>query len=107
MALILDGKVVAQTIKDEIFHTYDSEDIKLTIFQVGDNPASNTYVRNKRRACDEAGIESEVVKMVNADCEAEKRLWKLIHSCTGQFVVIGDDGNVTTRSIIIAEEVAY
>lgn len=63
MALILDGKKVAQIIKDEIFHTYGAEDIKLTIFQVGDNPASNTYVRNKQRACDEVGIESDVIKL--------------------------------------------
>ena len=63
MATILDGKLVAQKIKDEIFHAYGAEDIKLTIFQVGDNPASNTYVRNKVKACDEVGIESEVVKL--------------------------------------------
>lgn len=63
MALILDGKAVAQKIKDEIFHTYGAEDIKLTIVQVGDNPASNTYVRNKQKACDEVGIESKVVKL--------------------------------------------
>lgn len=63
MALILDGKKVAQIIKDEIFHTYGAEDIKLTILQVGDNPASNTYVRNKQRACDEVGIESDVIKL--------------------------------------------
>lgn len=63
MALILDGKTVAQNIKDNIFNTYGAEDIKLTIFQVGDNPASNTYVRNKQRACDEVGIESEVVRI--------------------------------------------
>jgi methylenetetrahydrofolate dehydrogenase (NADP+)/methenyltetrahydrofolate cyclohydrolase len=63
MALRLDGKKVAQIIKDEIFHTYGAEDIKLTILQVGDNPASNTYVRNKQRACDEVGIESDVIKL--------------------------------------------
>lgn len=63
MALILDGKAVAQTIKDEIFHNYCDQDIKLTIIQVGNNPASNTYVRNKQRACDEVGIESEVIKL--------------------------------------------
>ena len=63
MALILDGKAVAQKIKDELFTAYATEDIKLTIFQVGNNPASNTYVRNKQRACDEVGIESEVVKL--------------------------------------------
>lgn len=88
MAIILDGKIVAQKIKDEIFQTYVTEDIKLTIFQVGDNPASNTYVRNKQRACDEVGIESEIVKITNTDYEAEQRLWKLIHSCTSDALMV-------------------
>jgi methylenetetrahydrofolate dehydrogenase (NADP+)/methenyltetrahydrofolate cyclohydrolase len=32
----------------------------LAAVQVGDNPASRIYIRNKARACDEAGIRSEV-----------------------------------------------
>ena len=32
---------------------------------------------------------------------------KKITGTAGQFVVIGEDGNVTTRTIVIAEEVAY
>lgn len=88
MTLILDGKAVAQKIKDEIFHTYGAEDIKLTIFQVGDNPASNTYVRNKQRACDEVGIESEIVKIADTGYEAEQRLWKLIHSCKSDALMV-------------------
>ena len=32
----------------------------LAAFQVGDNPASEIYLRNKVRACDEVGIHSEV-----------------------------------------------
>ena len=62
MALILDGKVVAKKIKEDIFNNYASEDIRLTIVQVGNNPASNTYVKNKIRACDEVGIESKIIK---------------------------------------------
>lgn len=65
MAQILDGKVAASAIKENIkAHVKQSETpIKLTIFQVGDNQASNTYIRNKQRACEEVGIESEVVKL--------------------------------------------
>ena len=65
MAQILDGKVVASAIKEKI-KTYVEQSetpIKLTIVQVGDNQASNTYIRNKQRACEEVGIESEVVKL--------------------------------------------
>ena len=65
MAIILDGKVVSQHIKDELFPICATENIRLTIFQVGDNPASNTYIRNKQRACDEVGIESTIYKISN------------------------------------------
>lgn len=63
MALILDGKTVAQKIKDELKPICAENKIKLTIFQAGNNPASNVYVRNKIKACDEVGMRSEVVKI--------------------------------------------
>lgn len=65
MAQILDGKVAASAIKEKIKEYTDrnGKPIKITIFQVGDNQASNTYIRNKQKACEEVGIESEVVKL--------------------------------------------
>lgn len=36
---------------------------KLVVIQVGDNPASTTYVKNKIKACEEVGINSEVIKL--------------------------------------------
>ena len=33
----------------------------LAVIQVGDNPASQTYVRNKVKACEEVGIKSKVI----------------------------------------------
>ena len=88
MAQILDGKIVAQQIKDEIFSTYGAEDIKLTIIQVGDNPASNTYVRNKQRACDEVGIESEIIKLVDSDYTEDVGLRKHIQNCTSDALMV-------------------
>ena len=88
MALILDGKSVAQKIKDEIFNTYGAEDIKLTIFQAGDNPASNAYVRNKQRACDEVGIESEVVKLEADDYTRYQLLPKYLREDTSDGVMV-------------------
>ena len=35
----------------------------LTIIQVGDNPASNTYVRNKIKAIEQAGLEAKLIKL--------------------------------------------
>lgn len=65
MAQILDGKVAASAIKENIkkYTDRNGKPIKITIFQVGDNQASNTYIRNKQRACEEVGIDSEVVKL--------------------------------------------
>ena len=68
-AKILYGKPVADEIKQDLKKKIEDEhlDIKLTIFQVGDNQASNTYVRNKVKACEEVGITSEVVKLEDDD----------------------------------------
>ena len=63
-AIRLDGKRLAQTIRTEIAArvTERVADGKhppgLAAILVGDNPASQVYVRNKRKACDEAGIRS-------------------------------------------------
>jgi methylenetetrahydrofolate dehydrogenase (NADP+) / methenyltetrahydrofolate cyclohydrolase len=45
----------------------------LTVIMVGDDPASAVYVRNKVRACREAGIKSEVVRLP-ADVSEESLL---------------------------------
>lgn len=56
---------VAQKIKDEVkewfgkFADFKKAPPTLAVVQVGDNPASNTYVRNKELACEYVGIRSE------------------------------------------------
>ena len=35
----------------------------LTIIQVGDNPASNVYIRNKIKAIEEAGLEVQHLRI--------------------------------------------
>lgn len=65
---ILDGKKIAQQVKDEVkemvkmLRVYDIRPA-LTVIQVGENPASTTYVRNKIRACEEVGITSYHIQM--------------------------------------------
>jgi len=68
MANIIDGKAVAAEIRAKI--KKDVEQLKskgivpgLAAVLVGDNPASQVYVRNKRKACEEAGIYSEEHKL--------------------------------------------
>ncbi|MBI2804623.1 MAG: bifunctional methylenetetrahydrofolate dehydrogenase/methenyltetrahydrofolate cyclohydrolase FolD [Planctomycetes bacterium] len=64
MTQILDGKLLAQTMQGEIAaqvaELTETLGIRpgLAAVLVGDNPASQVYVRNKRKACDQAGIQS-------------------------------------------------
>ncbi len=64
MAVILDGKKLAQTIQAEIAAEVAAfaEKYKvrpgLAAVLVGDNTASEIYVRNKRKACQQVGMES-------------------------------------------------
>lgn len=59
MSKILNGKELAVQHKAAY---KPSPQTCLTIFQIGDNQASNIYVRNKIRLCAELGIENHVVK---------------------------------------------
>jgi methylenetetrahydrofolate dehydrogenase (NADP+) / methenyltetrahydrofolate cyclohydrolase len=64
MALILDGKALAQTMQAEIAARVADYTAKhgirpgLAAVLVGDDPASQVYVRNKRKACEQAGMTS-------------------------------------------------
>jgi methylenetetrahydrofolate dehydrogenase (NADP+)/methenyltetrahydrofolate cyclohydrolase len=63
-AVLLDGKLLAQSMRSEI--AADIADLVrlsnrkpgLAAVLVGDDPASHKYVRNKRKACQEVGMES-------------------------------------------------
>lgn len=64
-AAILDGARVANDIKKEVAAAvsalWDEQGVKpcLAAVRVGDDPASEVYVRNKIKACEEVGIHSE------------------------------------------------
>lgn len=68
-AKILSGKDFAAQIKESA--RLEVEDLKnkfnvtpgLAVIIVGENPASQIYVRNKHKTCEELGIKSEVVAM--------------------------------------------
>lgn len=64
MAKILDGKAVSAAVKQEVKAQVTALkeqgiSVGLAVIIVGDNPASRTYVNNKKKACAEAGIVSE------------------------------------------------
>lgn len=60
---IIDGKAVSGQIKEECRikaeeYRKKGTEITLAVVQVGNDPASDVYVRNKKRACEECGIRS-------------------------------------------------
>jgi methylenetetrahydrofolate dehydrogenase (NADP+)/methenyltetrahydrofolate cyclohydrolase len=63
-AMLLDGKALAQVMRREIAdgvrELVQARGVRpgLAAVLVGDNPASEIYVRNKRKACEEVGIGS-------------------------------------------------
>ena len=67
---ILNGKVVADKIKDEVKARVaalnaNGKTVTLAVIQVGDDPASAVYVRNKEKACEYCGIESRLIRVEN------------------------------------------
>lgn len=63
-ARIIEGKAIADAVRDEVaaevaaFRAQTGVTPGLATVLVGDNPASASYVRNKRKACANAGIQS-------------------------------------------------
>ena len=56
----MDGKALAERVRAEVAREVAAlgRPVGLATVLVGDNPASHVYVRRKREACAEAGIES-------------------------------------------------
>ena len=61
MAIIIDGKALAAKCKEEVRTAVAAMERKpgLAVILVGENPASQVYVRNKQKDCQECGIHSE------------------------------------------------
>src|SRR2546430_16970588 len=76
-AMLLDGKKLAQTMQAEIAASVADLVQKtgvrpgLAAVLVGDNPASQIYVRNKRKACQQVGIESWLHQLPKETTQAE------------------------------------
>ena len=67
-AEIIDGKWIAQDMQQELRPQIEALTARgvtpgLAVVLVGDNPASQVYVRMKGRACEEAGIYSEQINL--------------------------------------------
>jgi methylenetetrahydrofolate dehydrogenase (NADP+)/methenyltetrahydrofolate cyclohydrolase len=76
MALVIDGKGIAQQVRAEV--AADAAALRargvvpgLAVVLVGEDPASQVYVRNKEKACAEAGIEAFDHRLPATTPEAE------------------------------------
>ena len=77
MAQIIDGKAVSAAVRAEIaeqvceFRQKNGFAPGLAVIIVGENPASQVYVRNKKKACEQVGICSQVIELPEKTTEAE------------------------------------
>ena len=76
MALLIDGKQISTDIKDELKETVarlKEQGIEgaLAVIQVGADPASSVYVRNKKKACEYIGIRSVSYELPEETTEEE------------------------------------
>lgn len=77
MAQLINGKLISQevrtSIKEDVTSFKDQYGFVpgLAVIIVGTNPASQIYVRNKKKACEEVGMLTEVIEMDESTSEAE------------------------------------
>ena len=76
MTQIIDGKQISAEIKDELkeqvaVYRAQGKEICLAVIQVGDDPASSVYVRNKKKACEYIGIRSLSYELPSQTTEQE------------------------------------
>ena len=60
----MDGTLVSRKLKDALKEELTSKGIvpSLVVIQIGDNPASNVYIKNKEKACENVGIKFDHIK---------------------------------------------
>ncbi len=91
-AKIIDGKAISQQIKDELKekNTIFNEKglaVTLAVILVGEDPASQVYVRNKKRACEYIGYNSLSYELPEQTSQEE--LLKLINELNNRIDVDG------------------
>ena len=84
MTQIIDGKKISAEIKDELKQEVaamkaEGKEIALAVIQVGEDPASSVYVRNKKKACEYIGITS--VSYEIPEDSTQQELLDLMEKC--------------------------
>lgn len=92
MAQIIDGKALAAAVRAEVATSVQKIQaqggvVRFAAILVGNDPASQIYVRNKQRACEQAGIVFEL-HTLSATCRYEE-LTDLVHKLSADQSVNG------------------
>ena len=92
MYQIIDGKKISQQIKDELKEKVsalrqEGKEGTLAVIQVGADPASSVYVRNKKNACAYIGIGSLSYEL--KEDTSEEELLRLVEELNGKEEVKG------------------
>jgi methylenetetrahydrofolate dehydrogenase (NADP+) / methenyltetrahydrofolate cyclohydrolase len=108
-ARILDGKQIALQIRQEIANEVkevvaNGITPKLNAILVGDDPASQVYVRNKELACSKAGIAGDVIRLPASTTQADllTKIDQLNNdaTCHGILVQLPLPRHIDTRTVL-------
>jgi methylenetetrahydrofolate dehydrogenase (NADP+)/methenyltetrahydrofolate cyclohydrolase len=74
--ILINGKEISEKITSSLSHEIDilaQRNIipAITIIQIGDNQASNVYVRNKLRLCEKLHVVGKIIKLPESTTEDE------------------------------------
>jgi methylenetetrahydrofolate dehydrogenase (NADP+)/methenyltetrahydrofolate cyclohydrolase len=91
-ATIIDGKLISQQIKDELKEKTallkeKGIEVTLAVILVGEDPASQVYVRNKKKACEYIGYRSLSYEL--PEDTTQEKLLELIYELNGREDVDG------------------
>lgn len=107
---IIDGKFISQTIKDELRDRVnklkeEGKEVSLAVILVGNDSASQVYVRNKKKACEYVGIRSLSYELPEEISEEE--LLKLIddlnerEDCQGILVQLPLPKHIDSEKVLL------
>lgn len=96
MYTLIDGKLLAAEMRGELkektqlFEKERGRKVGLAVVLAGDNPASQVYVRNKIKACDEVGIKSFAVYLPQNVTQSvlELAVKELVSNCAVDGVLV-------------------
>ena len=109
--MIIDCKSIAQDIKNKIKNIIAEADYApvLYIYQVGNNPASDAYIRGKLRDCEEVKIKAKYIKLPEKTTEDELNKMilqnRIYEEADGIIVQLPLPKHINPKNIIIPDAV--